>query len=112
MSLLLTAALLLQAGDDEAPAPPGPRSAVEAGAAFLRLDPALGAESGFLPGFEVAFYMSKTEPDHTIGFRAYYRRWEVTFDEFNQLPADLDGDVQQLGIDLVVTYPLLDSISL
>lgn len=111
MSLLLIAALLLQAGDDEAPAGPGPRSAVEASAVFLRLDSALGAESGFIPGFEIAFYMSKTEPDHTIGFRAYYRRWEVTFDQFNQLPADLDGDVQQLGLDLVVTYPVIESVS-
>ena len=112
MSLLLLTAFLLQAPGEDAPSPPGPRSGFEAGLAFLRLDPALGAEDKFVPGVEVAFFMSKAEPDYSVGMRAYYREWEVTWEEFNQLPADLDGKVQQLGLDLVVTYPLTGPLKL
>jgi hypothetical protein len=107
MSLLFLATLLAQADVE-----PGPRSGLEGGIAFLMLDPALGGEDKTVQGFEVAFHMSKPEPTYTLGLRAYYRRFDVTFDEFNQLPADLDGDVQQLGLNLVVTYPLTGPLSL
>lgn len=112
MTLILAATLLLQTGgDDPVPTLTG-RSGVEAGPVFLHLDSALGAEEGLIQGFEVAFQMSKPMTDYTIGLRAYYRRWDVTFERFNQLPADLDGDVQQLGLDLVVTYPFAGPLTL
>lgn len=112
MSHVLLVALLLQAGDEEPAPQPGPRSGFDAGFVYLHLDPALGAEEGLIPGFEVAFHMSKPMPEYTIGLRGYYRRWDVTFEEFNQLPADLDGEVQQLGLDLVVTYPFAGPLTL
>src|SRR5262245_36649404 len=106
MSLLILAALLAQAGGDEAPPPRTHHSGLEGGIVFLHLDSQIGAEDKLVPGFEGAFEFSKTEPEYSIGFRAYYRQWEVKFEEFNQLPADLDGEVAQLGADLVVGYPL------
>ena len=112
MSLLLLAVFLLQEPGEGAPAHSGPRSGFEAGLAFLSLDPALGAEDKLAPGFEVAFSMSTAEPKYTLGMRAYYRKWEVNFEEFNQLPADLDGEVEQLGLNLVITYPLTGPLSL
>ena len=111
MSALLALALLCQTGLDDPPPEPGPRSGLEVGVIFLRLDSALGAESGFEPGYEVAFQMTRPEKGHTIGLRAYYRAWEVTFNEFEQVPTELDGDVQQLGVDLAVAYPLIGSLS-
>ena len=111
MSLLLIAALLLQSGDPPANAPAG-RSGLEAGVAFLHLDAALGAEDGLIQGVEAAFVMTKPMPEYSIGLRAYYRRWDVTFEQFNQLPADLDGEVQQLGLNLVVTYPFAGPLTL
>jgi hypothetical protein len=109
MSLLLLAVLLAQ---DEAPPPRTQHSGLEAGIVFLLLDPKIGAEDGPVPGSEAAFMFTKSEPEYSIGFRAYYRRWEVTFEEFNQLPADLDGEVEQLGLDLIVGYPLAGPLSL
>jgi hypothetical protein len=105
MSALLLAIFLLQQD-------PGPRSGFEVGAVFLHLDSELGAEEDVIPGGEIAFQFVKTEPDYTIGLRAYYRRWDVTFEEFDQQPADLDGEVDQLGLDLVVTYPVLPPLHL
>ena len=112
MSLLILAVLLAQSGDDEAPKPRTRHSGLEGGIAFLHLDSQIGAEDRLIPGIEVAFEFSKTEPKYSIGFRAYYRQWEVTFNEFEQLPADLDGEVEQLGADLVVSYPLAGPLSL
>jgi hypothetical protein len=112
MFLLLASSLFLQAGGAAKETGPVARSGVEVGAVFLRLDDALGAESKIVQGVEFAFQMSKPMPEYTIGFRAYYRRWDVTFEEFNQLPADLDGELQQLGLDLVVTYPLTGPLTL
>ncbi|HZN63055.1 MAG TPA: hypothetical protein VFC90_11680 [Planctomycetota bacterium] len=112
MSLLLLGLLFAQAGDDEKPPPRTHHSGVEAGVVFLHLDSQLGAEDKLVPGIEAAFAFSKSEPKYSIGFRAYYRQWEVTFEEFNQAPADLDGEVQQLGADLVVSYPLPGPLSL
>lgn len=108
MPTLLLAAFLLQSGD----ADPGPKSSVDAGIVYLFLDPALGAEKEMVPGVEAAFQMSMSEPKYTIGLRAYYRQWDVKFEEFNQLPADLDGEAQQLGLNLVVTYPFTPALSL
>ena len=106
MILVLAAAFFLQEGFDEPPPPPGPRSAVEVNVIGLHLDPAIGAKDKYVPGFEAAFHMLKPEPAYSIGLRAYYRAWDVTFDEFNRQPADLDGEAEQLGLDLVVLYPL------
>jgi len=112
MTFLLVVTLVTQAGLQDPPPEPGPVSGLEAGIIFLRLDSVLGAEGGFEPGYEIAFHMTRPEKGYTIGLRAYYRAWDVTFGEFEQQPADLDGDVQQLGVDLVVTYPLLGPLSL
>ena len=108
MPTLLLAAFLLQSGAPE----PGPKSSLDAGIVYLLLDPALGAEEEFVPGVEAAFQMSMSEPKYTIGLRAYFRQWDVKFEEFNQLPADLDGEAQQLGLSLVVSYPLTPKLSL
>ena len=112
MSLLLALAVLCQTGLEDPPPEPGPKSGLDVGVIFLRLDPAIGAESGWEPGYEIAFHMARPEKKYTIGLKAYYRAWEVTFNELEQLPADLDGDVRQLGLDLVVTYPLIGALSL
>src|SRR5262245_5029570 len=112
MPVLLAAALMLQAAPDESLPEPAPRSGLQAGLAFLRLDSAIGAEDGILPGFEIAFHMSKPEPKYAIGLRAYYRTWDVKFEQFNQADADLDGEAQQLGLDLVVTYPIAGPLTL
>lgn len=108
MSTLFLAALLMQSSSPD----PGPKSSLDAGLVYLFLDPALGAEEKMVPGFEAAFQMSMSEPQYTIGFRAYFRQWDVKFEEFNQLPADLDGEAQQLGLNLVVTYPFTPALSL
>ncbi|HKS16834.1 MAG TPA: hypothetical protein VJU16_05950 [Planctomycetota bacterium] len=112
MSLLLLAALLAQDGTDEAPPKPSHHSSLEVGIAYLLLDPTIGAEDGVVAGMEAAFQISKTEPQYSIGFRAYYRAWEIKFEEFNQAPADLDGDVEQLGVNLVVMYPIPGPVTL
>ncbi|HEU4338679.1 MAG TPA: hypothetical protein VFS19_01310 [Planctomycetota bacterium] len=108
MPTLLLAVFLLQSGDKD----PGPKSSLDAGIVYLLLDPALGAEEKMVPGVEAAFQMSMSEPRYTIGLRAYYRQWDVKFEEFNQLPADLDGEARQLGLNLVVTYPFTPALSL
>lgn len=112
MTPLLFAALLMQAGQEEPPPFRAPQSGVEAGAAYLHLDAALGAEDGLIPGVEVAFQMSVGMPKYALGLRAYYRRWDVAFDEFDRQPADLDGEVHQFGLDFVVTYPFAGPLTL
>jgi hypothetical protein len=106
MSFLIVLLFLQDPVLDERPPEPGPRSGLEVNVIGLHLDDAIGSKDRYTMGFEAAFYMLKPEPKYSIGLRAFYRRWEVTFDEFEGLPADLDGDVQQLGLDLVVLYPL------
>jgi hypothetical protein len=112
MTSLLAAVLLLQAGDDEAVPHADIRFAIQAGAVFLRCDEALGTESDIFAGEEVSFRVSKFEPDHSLGLRAYYRQWDLEFNEFDQLPADLDGEFRIVGLELVITYPLAGPLSL
>ena len=114
MITLLAAVFLLQAplpGEKEEPSL-DIRYGLEGGVAWLRLDPAIGAEDGLVPGVEGAFTASLRQPKYTIGLRAYYRRFDVTFEEFNGANADLDGEVQQLGLNLVVTYPFLGPLTI
>ena len=106
MSTLLLALVLLQSGQGGDILRGKPRTGFEAGAVFLHLDSALGAEDGLLQGEEAAFRMSLIARDFTVGMRAYYRRWDVKFEQFDRQPADLDGEVQELGLDLIVTYPI------
>jgi hypothetical protein len=112
MTPLLLALLALQAADEEVVPGPDIRFAVQAGVAFLRCDEALGTESDIFAGGEIAFRVSKFEPDHSIGLRAFYRQWDVKFNEFEQQPADLDGEIKIGGLEFIVTYPLVGPLSL
>src|SRR5688572_16738487 len=112
MTILLLAAALLQAGEEDTVPHADIRFAVQAGAVFLRCDEALGTESDFFAGEEISLRVSKFEPDHSLGIRAFYRQWDLEFNEFNQQPADLDGEFRIAGLEIVVTYPVAGPLSL
>ncbi|HEY3226560.1 MAG TPA: hypothetical protein VGK61_06170 [Planctomycetota bacterium] len=111
MSTLLLTLTLLQAGQGSEILRGEPRTGFELGAVFLHLDSAIGAEDGLLQGEEAAFRMSLVSREFTVGMRAYYRRWDLKFEEFDRRPADLDGEAQELGLDLIVTYPIAPPLS-
>ncbi|HTF56758.1 MAG TPA: hypothetical protein VK661_05945 [Planctomycetota bacterium] len=111
MSTLILTLALLQAGHGEDILRGEPRTGFEIGAVFLHLDSAIGAKDGLIQGEEAAFRMSLVAQEFTVGMRAYYRRWDITFEEFNRQPADLDGTAQELGLDLIVTYPIARPLS-
>jgi hypothetical protein len=111
MSSLIAVLALLQTGPARGFPPGTPRSGVEAGPVFVHFDSALGAEDGVVQGIEAAFRMAFVTDEFTLGTRAWYRRWDVKFEQFNRAPADLDGEAHQLGLDITVGYPFAGPLS-